>query len=387
MEPSVTRIGIAGWGAAGQAFAEPLRRHPGFRVAAICDPQPEARADAAQAFGVPGFETLEAILAAGGLDAVYVATPTDRHRDHGLAVLAAGCHLLMEKPAALTAAQAGELARAALAAERALVVGHSHGHDLPVAAMAEILRSGRLGAVRMVQTWNYTDWVYRPRRPDELRSELGGGITFRQGAHQFDILLDLCGAPVVEVYATAMDWDPARPVIGAHQVQLRFANGAVATAVYNGYGRFLSSELTAGVGEWGYPAQPGPGRGPASLGGDELAAKRARAKGAIGSDAPHQPHFGLTLVSAERGDIRQTPDGLALYTEAGREEIALPNDRTPRELVLDEFARAIAGHKVAHDGARGAHVLAICEAVLDSSRRGAPVRLDPVPAPAHPVFS
>ena len=84
---------------------------------------------------------------------------------------------------------------------KSLTVGHSHSFDAPIQAMKQIIESGELGAVQMVNTWCYTDWVYRPRRPEELDPALGGGVTFRQGAHQIDILRALCGPQVDSVKA------------------------------------------------------------------------------------------------------------------------------------------------------------------------------------------
>src|SRR6185312_1553164 len=109
------------------------------------------------------------------------------------------------------------------------------------------------------------------------------------------------------------------------------------TAIYNGYGHFSGTELIGGVGEWGEAARPRIAQQPSASQSpeQELAAKRKRARHAIPARAPHQPHFGLTLVSCERGDIRQSPDGLYVYAEAGREEIAVPTDKSPRDLVLD----------------------------------------------------
>ena len=78
----------------------------------------------------------------------------------------------------------------------------AHGYDLPIQHMREIIAGGRLGRVRMIHTWNFTDWVYRPRRPDELLVESGGGVTFRQGSHQFDIVRLLGGGEVKSVRAT-----------------------------------------------------------------------------------------------------------------------------------------------------------------------------------------
>ncbi|APX90820.1 hypothetical protein BV394_14780 [Brevirhabdus pacifica] len=370
------RLGLIGLGAAAQAFLTPLRRHGEFAVAAACDPRPEARDDFTAAFDRPAFDTIAGLLGAGLCDAIYIGTPTELHHEHAMAALEAGMHVLLEKPMCIRAEDGFALARAAEARGLTLVVGHSHSHDLPIRTMREIIRSGRLGAVRMVNSWCYTDWVYRPRRPEELRPELGGGVTYRQGAHQFDILRSLCGDRIVSVTGHAFDFDPDRSTIGAHSATLSFANGAVGTAVYSGYGHFGSADLTGNVGEWGYPATPlRRASGAAARPEDELKAKRARAKSAIGSDAPHQPHFGLTLVSCEKGDMRQSPDGLLIYTADGCEEVPLDNSRTPRELVLDEFAAAIGGEPPLHDGFWGASIVSVCDAVLESARTGRPVAL------------
>jgi phthalate 4,5-cis-dihydrodiol dehydrogenase len=244
--------------------------------------------------------------------------------------------------------------------------------------MREIVASGALGRVRMIHTWNFTDWIYRPRRPDELDIALGGGVTFRQGSHQFDIVRLIGGGLLKTVQAVTFDLDPARRSIGAHTVFMRFEDGAAATAVYNGYGYFSTMELIRDVSEWGFtePIEHRPAvRRNAGSAADELAAKRKRAGSAIPTSAPHQPHFGLTLVSCERGDIRQSPDGLLLYSENGRQEIALAKDKSPRDLVLEEFARAIAGKPTTHTGRWGLANLEVCTAAIESSRIGREIAL------------
>ena len=243
--------------------------------------------------------------------------------------------------------------------------------------MREIVASGELGRVRMIHTWNFTDWMARPRRAAELDVGQGGGVTYRQGAHQIDILRLIGGGLVKSVRATTFDWDESRRSIGAHTIYLNFADGAAATAVYNGYGHFSGAELIGGVGEWGEPARPraAPHAAAALTPEQELAAKRKRARNAIPASAPHQPHFGLTLVSCERGDIRQSPDGLLVYSERGREEIALPNDKSPRDLVIEEFADAIAGKPVTHTGRWGLANLEVCTAAIESSRTGKEIEL------------
>jgi phthalate 4,5-cis-dihydrodiol dehydrogenase len=228
----------------------------------------------------------------------------------------------------------------------------------------------------------YSDWLYRPRRPEELDERLGGGVTFRQGAHQFDILRLLGGGLVRSVRAKTLDWDPQRRAIGAHSAFLTFENGAVATAIYNGYGAFLSAELCWGIGELGDPLgieQAGASRRRfhESSGDDELAAKRRRAAAGLPERPAHQPFFGWLIASCEGGDIRQSPDGLYVYTERGREEIALRNDRSTRDAVLEEFVDAIAGRRrPLHDGRWGLANLEVCVAVLRSSELDREVTLE-----------
>ena len=82
-------------------------------------------------------------------------------------------------------------------------------------------------------------------------------------------------------------------------------------------------------------------------------------------------------MSCELGDIRQSPTGLLVYTEAGQRQIELPVDRTPRELVLAEFHDAIAGLAPAlHDGRWGLANLEVCIAAMLSSSTGREVRLE-----------
>jgi phthalate 4,5-cis-dihydrodiol dehydrogenase len=170
-------------------------------------------------------------------------------------------------------------------------------------------------------------------------------------------------------------------VIGAHSVFLAFADGAVATAIYNGYGAFPSAEITFGAGEIGYPMTTAPGAARAAMraatAGDEARSKRARAATpAEAVLAPNQPFFGWTLVSCEGGDIRQSATGLYVYTAAGREEIPLRLDRSTREPVLEEFVDAIRGVRPSlHDGRWGRANLEVCVATIASSETGREIEL------------
>ena len=377
----IVQIGIVGLGAAGRAFLPAILAHPGFKLVAVAEPVAEVRADALAGHHATGYSTMQAMLEHPGLDAVYIATPTNLHPEHALQAFAAGKHVLVEKPMAAQLDQARAMVAAAEQAGVVLLVGHSHSYDLPIQKMREIIAEGTLGRVRMVNTWCFTDWVYRPRRADELDTDQGGGVTYRQGSHQFDIIRLLCGGMVRSVRAKTFNWDPQRSVIGAHIAYLDFVDGAAATAVYNGYGNFSSMDLGFNVSEWGF-RQPPENRpslrnSPADLTPEaELLAKQRRAKSAIPGSAPYQPFFGVTLVSCERGDIRQSPKGLYVYSQQGQIEIELPTDRTPRDLVMAEFHNAITGRaRALHDGRWGLANLEVCAAAISSSESGLDVLL------------
>ncbi len=368
------RIGVVGLGAAGQAFMPALLAHADCNWVAFAEPVDALRKSMQQAHGVAAYATLQDLLAHPGLDAVIVATPTPLHAAQALQAAAAGKHVLVEKPMAVTMDEARAMVQAAGRAGVVLLVGHSHGYDAPIAGMRSIIESGALGRVGMVNTWCFTDWVYRPRRPDELDAMQGGGVTFRQGSHQFDILRLLCGGRARSVRAKAFDWNPQRRTVGAHIAFIDFEDGPAATAVYNGYGGFASMDLCFDISEWGLH-QPPNQRPPVALPGragsaqDEQRAKQARAQSAIAAQAPHTPFFGLTLVSCEGGDIRQAPNGLRIHTAAGVREVPVAVHRSPRERVLDAWCAAMRGTAPAlHSGAWGLANLELCVAALLSSQ-------------------
>lgn len=382
------RLAIVGMGTAARALVPAVEKAAGVRLTAVCDPLAEVRDAVAQRYGVRSVPDIDALLALDGVDAVYVATPTDLHAQHVIAAARAGKHVLCEKPMATTLDEANAMIEAADRAGVTFNVGHSHSYDEPYRAMRELIASGELGRAWQMHSMYYSDWVYRPRRPEELRTELGGGVAFRQGAHQFDILRLLGGGLVKSVRAQTFDWDAQRPVIGAYSAFLSFENGTVATAIYNGYGAFMSSELTFEAAEVGdrQTQTPGTSRAVTKAASPEAEAKakRVRAAGPIEERLPpYQPFFGWTIVSCEGGDIRQSQTGLYVYTERGREERPLRLDRTTRDPVIEEFLDTIAGRRrPLHDGRWARANLEVCVATIESARTGKEIALEQqVPVP------
>src|SRR5664279_5017925 len=245
------KMGIAGLGRAFTLMLPTLVADPRVELVAAADPRPEATQRFAADFGARTYNTVEALCADPDVEVVYVATPHEHHAAHVATAAAHGKHVLVEKPMAITLAECHEMIVAIERAGVALIVGHSHSFDRPILRAREIIASGAVGAVRMINAQYYTDFLYRPRRLEELVTERGGGVVFSQGAHQIDIVRLLGGGRVRSVRALTGAWDLDRPTEGAYAALLTFDDGAFASLLYSGYAHFDSDEICGGIGELG----------------------------------------------------------------------------------------------------------------------------------------
>ena len=374
------RIGVAGLGRAFTLMLRTFRTDPRVALVAAADGRREARELFARDFGGRAYEDVDALVGDAEVEAVYVATPHPLHAEHAIAAARAGKHVLVEKPMAISLAQAQSMIAAARDAGVHLVVGPSHSFDAPIAAARRLIDSGEVGAVRMITALNFTDFLYRPRRPEELDTAQGGGVVFSQAAHQVDIARVIAGSPVTHVRAATGAWDPRRPTEGAYSALLTFESGAFATLVYSGYAHFDSDELCGGIGELGKEkAADTASSARRTLEGldaqGESDAKNARNYGGDtfrdGAAPQWHEHFGPLIVSCEKADLRPLPNGIWVHADAGKRFIALDPPSVPRVEVIDElYAAVVDGRKPLHDGAWGAATLAVCLAILESSRTG-----------------
>jgi len=387
--PAPLRFGVAGLGRAFSVMLPTFTGHPAAKLIAAADTRSEARKRFADEFSATIYGSVAELCADPAVDAVYVATPHQFHREHAMLAARAGKHLLIEKPMALTLKDCADIVETARGSGVQVVVGHSHAFDAPVRHLRRLIESGAYGKVRMINALNYTDYLYRPRRPEELDTSKGGGAVFNQAAHHVDVVRLIAGAPVTGVRAQTGSWDASRPTEGAYAALLTFENGAFASLVYNGYGHFDSDEFEGWIGEMGqvkapYGAQP---RRTFKSAEDETAFKNARNYGGAefrataGEAAAHQ-HFGTLVVSCERADLRAAPNGVVIYQNGSARLEPLPPPKVPRGEVIDELYEAVVHGKAPfHDGSWGMATVEILLAMLRSSREGCDVALNPGGAP------
>ena len=368
------KIGVAGLGRA-FAVTAPALRDPRVEVVAGADPRPEARRRFRQEYQARVFPTVEALCADPGVEVVYIATPHQFHAGQARLACAAKKHVLVEKPMALTLADCRAMNDAARDNGVQLIVGHSHSFDAPILLAKKLSERGTYGAVRMITAFNFTDFLYRPRRPEELSTAAGGGVVFNQAAHQVDIARLLAGGKVRSVRALTGIWDRARPTEGAYSCLLGFDNDVAATLVYSGYAHFDSDEFMGWIGEMGQKKDPrAHGLARKTLAGskNELLIKKSRNYG--GKDfkptkASAYQHFGVFVVSCEQADLRPLPHGVMIYGDREKRLERLPKPRVPRAEVIDElYGAVVEGRAPLHSGESAMATLQVCLAMLESAR-------------------
>ena len=386
------RVGVAGLGRAFTLMLPTFATDRRIELVAAADPRPEATRRFAADFGARTYGSVDELCADPGVEVVYIATPHQHHAAQTAMAAAHGKHVLVEKPMAITLQECRLMIDAAERANVRLIVGHSHSFDRPILRAREIIGSGEVGAVKMINAQYYTDYLYRPRRPEELVTASGGGALFNQAVHQVDIVRLLGGGRVVSVRALTGAWDGARPTEGAYAALLTFDDGAFASLTYSGYAHFDGDEFCGDIGEMGMPRDAhryGTARRNlqrAANAAEEVALKNARnyggvdypkpAGGSADGKGPWHQHFGLVVVSCERADLRPLPTGVMIYGDGEAHLDPLEKPQVPRAEVIDELYDAIVvGRTPLHDGNWAMATLEVCLAMLRSARERREVTL------------
>ena len=376
-------LGIVGLGMAGAVMVHAAADHPDFVLKAAADPHPAPRQAFAADHNARAYEDVRMLVRDPAVSVVYIATPHQYHAEHAVLAAAHGKHIILEKPMALTLAECDTILAAAERHKVHLIVGHTHAFDPPVRLMRDIIAGGELGKLGLIHSLNYTNYLYRPRRPEELDTSLGGGILFNQVPHQIDTARLLGGGLVRSVRASTTRLDPSRPTEASCAALLQFGNGATASLVYSGYDHFDSDEWHFGLSERGAPKkiEHGAARRALAKAVDETKARiETFAYGAASAELPpHQPHFGVTIVTCAEGDMRASADGVTIYDRDGMRQVSIQRGGSMpgRREVLDDMRVAIrSGNPAVHNGRWGKATLEVALAILQSARDGREVVLE-----------
>lgn len=386
---------MAGLGVASTQILPAVSRLPYLQITAAADLRADALSKFRKEYDAAAFSSVEEMCRSSDVDFIYIATPNQLHAEHAITAATHKKHVIVEKPMAMSLEECEAMNAAAEKYGVKLLCGHTHSFDPPIRKIREIVKSGELGKLCMINTWNYNEFMYRPRMKHELATSRG--VVLNQGPHHVDIVRLIGGGMARSLRAMTGIWDKARGYEGSYTSYLEFEDGTPATLVYSGYGFFDTAELFSWVGEGGQYREPETNlkvrrrlREVRSAEDEERLKEGMRFGGRREGEYSHlwsgerkQPFFGFTLVSCEKGDIRQTPTGLFIYGENDKREIDLPVGSRGREAEIEELYNAVV-HKrpVFHDGRWGEATLEVCLAMLESAKERKEILLShQVPSP------
>ena len=204
---------VIGSGFIGEVHVEALRRI-GVRVAGLLQSSPEGSAVRAAELGLPvGYRSLTELLADDAVQVVHVTSPNALHHAQAKAILAAGRHIVCEKPLAMTSAESAELVELAAASGLVNAVNFNLRFYPLNQHVAGFVADGGLGDVRLVTGHYFQDWLlYDTDWNWRLEKDKGGALRAVGdiGSHWLDLMSYLTGGRVESVMADLTTFIPVR---------------------------------------------------------------------------------------------------------------------------------------------------------------------------------
>lgn len=236
MHKQKIRFAVIGCGHIGKRHAEMITREPGAELVAICDtlPREELQVDR---YEVPFFSSLAELLVANlPLDVINICTPNGLHAGMAVEAIEAGYHVVIEKPMALSSGDAEKVVFASLKYQKQVFCVMQNRYSPPSVWIKEMVESGRLGELYMVQLncyWN-RDARYYKSGSWHGDAQLDGGTLFTQFSHFIDIMYWLFG-DITNIQARFADFNH-EDLTGFEDsglVHFDFINGGMGTLSYS----------------------------------------------------------------------------------------------------------------------------------------------------------
>lgn len=230
------RFAVVGCGHIGKRHAEMISREPGAELVALCDILPRETL-ALEAYDVPFYADFSSLLSAGSeIDVINICTPNGLHAPMAIEAIGRGHHVVLEKPMALTQQDAERVIYASLKHNRQVFCVMQNRYSPPSKWIKQMVDSGQLGELYMVQLNCYWNRDHRYYKPGGWHgdAELDGGTLFTQFSHFIDILYWLFG-DIYNINARFSDFNHAE-LTGFEDsglVTFDFVNGGMGSLNYS----------------------------------------------------------------------------------------------------------------------------------------------------------
>ncbi|MGH8188747.1 MAG: Gfo/Idh/MocA family protein, partial [Steroidobacteraceae bacterium] len=171
-----------------------VRLHPAGEVVALCDPDPRALAEAAEASGIRRtFSDYGALMRDPDVDAVVIATPNHMHAPISLAAIETGKHVLCEKPLGMNHAETEAMSLAAQKAGVVNMTAFTYRFIPAIRWMQRLIREGAIGTLYHIRSRRLQDWGDRALGWRQHRALCGSGVLGDMLAHRIDYVHHLVG--------------------------------------------------------------------------------------------------------------------------------------------------------------------------------------------------
>lgn len=342
--PITWGVGLLGYGAIGAEHARAVADTPGLTLVAVCDPNP-TRVAAAQAgaHGLRAQPSPEALFADPDVQILVVSTPPDSHAHWAMLALEAGCHVVVEKPMAMTSHECDELLACAARLGLSATVYQNRRFDPDYVLIKEAVTSGLIGDVFHVET--FVGGYSHPCNYWHSDSSISGGALFDWGSHVIDQVLDLVPGDVVAVSALNHKrvWHDVTNADHA-RMTLIFDGGREATFIY--------SDLAAALKPRWY-----------ILGTHGALTGEWRRESIISRNS-------IGTMDEDRLVPADAPPRVSLHTTGGDVTALMPQTREPHPFHADLVLSLTYGLPARVRGEQSRRVVAMLEAAEESARLG-----------------
>lgn len=342
------RFGVIGTGGMGSGHCSMIPSIPETTLTAICDVDVNTRNTIQEKYGVPAFDTYEALLDSGLVDAVVIATPHYFHPPIAIEAFKRGIHVLSEKPIGVTVSSADAMIAAAKASGLKFAIMYQMRGETQNRKAHEIIESGQIGEIyrtNLIMGWYRSQAYYNSGGWRATWGGEGGGVLINQSPHCLDLFSWLAGMPSTII---------ARTNTRLHDIEVE--DEAVALLDYpngaTGYIYASTNEV--------------PQTQRIEICGD---------KGKIVLDSSN-----LTLYGVETPIKQFTVESTSMWSAPKAEPIAIeldaPTDIKGHGVITQNFARAILyGEPLLTPGEEGLNALELINGIILSGKTGKKVTL------------
>ncbi|CAN1529726.1 Gfo/Idh/MocA family protein [Limnohabitans sp. B9-3] len=338
-------IVVVGAGVIGRAHMAVMAQSFQCRLSAIADPSEAAQA-LANAYGVPWYATLDALLAATSPDGVILATPNALHVPQSLQCMAAGVPVLVEKPIANTVADAQKLVQATQTHSAKVLIGHHRAHSPIMREAKVVIDEGRLGQLVSVMgsAMFYKPDDYFTQAP--WRREVGGGPILINLIHEIHNLRMLCGE-ITQVQAMTSNAVRGFAVEDTASITFRFASGVLAS--------FMLSDTAASARSWEQTSQENKAYASyddedcyviaGTMGSLAVPTMRLKTYGQAEDRSWFKPYQSSTVALEREDPLRLQMDHFIRVIQGVEEPLVSAHDGLQNLLVVEAIAQAAASQK------------------------------------------